>query len=88
MRCGSSDEKRYAATGQKNPASGGPERLIGGPESFRAALARHLGLGGTHIALRAAPNRPIARMSRSGPSNDLIRSEDALDETARPALRQ
>jgi len=28
MRCGASDEKRDAATGQKNPASGGPERLI------------------------------------------------------------
>ncbi len=46
MRCGTSDEKRDAATGQKNPASGGPERLIGCPESFWAALARHLGLGG------------------------------------------
>jgi hypothetical protein len=46
MRCGASDEKRDAARGQKNPASGGPERLIGGPESFWAALARHLGLGG------------------------------------------
>ncbi len=69
MRCGASDEKRDAATGQKNPAFGGPERLIG----CVAALARHLGLGGAHIALRAAP----ARMSRSGPSNDPIRSEDA-----------
>ncbi len=36
MRCGVSDEKRDAATGQKNPASGGPERLIG----CVAALAR------------------------------------------------
>ncbi len=47
MRCGASDEKRDAATGQKNPASatfdlGGPERLIG----CVAALARHLGFGG------------------------------------------
>jgi len=42
MRCGASDEKRDAATGQKNPASGGPERLIG----CVAALARHLRLGG------------------------------------------
>ncbi len=47
MRCGTSDEKRDAATGQKNPAfgqirTGGPERLIG----CVAALARHLGLGG------------------------------------------
>ena len=29
MRCGASDEKRDAARGQKNPAFGGPERLIG-----------------------------------------------------------
>ncbi len=36
MRCGASDEKRDAATGQKNPAFGGPERLIG----CVAALAR------------------------------------------------
>jgi len=28
MRCRASDEKRNAATGQKNPAFGGPERLI------------------------------------------------------------
>jgi hypothetical protein len=28
MRCGTSDEKRDAGTGQKNPAFGGPERLI------------------------------------------------------------
>jgi hypothetical protein len=28
MRCGASDEKRDAATGQNNPAFGGPERLI------------------------------------------------------------
>jgi len=33
MRCGASDEKRDAATGQNNPAfgqvrTGGPERLI------------------------------------------------------------
>ncbi len=34
MRCGTSDEKRDAATGQKNPAFGGPLRLIGGPGSF------------------------------------------------------
>jgi len=37
MRCGTSDEKRDAATGQKNPAFGGPERLIG----CVAALARY-----------------------------------------------
>ena len=74
MRCGASDEKRDAATGQKNPAFGGPERLIGCPESFWAALARHLGLGGPRIAPRAAPNR----MSRSGPSNGPIRSDNAL----------
>jgi hypothetical protein len=47
MRCGASDEKCDAATGQKNPAfgqvcTGEPERLIG----WVAALARHLGLGG------------------------------------------
>ena len=36
MRCGVSDEKRDAGTGQKNPAFGGPERLIG----CVAALAR------------------------------------------------
>ncbi len=70
MRCGASDEKRDAATGQKNPAFGGPERLIG----CVAALARHLGLGGPRIAPRAAPNR----MSRSGPSNDPVRSDSAL----------
>ncbi len=46
MRCGASDEKRDAATGQKNLAFGGPERLIGCPESFWAALARHLHSGG------------------------------------------
>jgi hypothetical protein len=28
MRCGASDEKCDAATGQKNPAFGGPERPI------------------------------------------------------------
>ncbi len=37
MRYGSSDEKRDAATGQKNPAFGGPERLIG----WVPALARY-----------------------------------------------
>ena len=41
MRWGSSDEKRDAAMGQKNPAFGGPERLIGCAESFWAALARY-----------------------------------------------
>ncbi len=60
MRCGTSDEKRDAATGQKNPAFGGPERLIG----CVAALARHLGLGGTRgaphrAARRACPNEPL-----------------------------
>ncbi len=41
-----------------------------------AALARHLGLGAPH---RAAPGPPsFARMSRSGPSNDRVRSENAL----------
>jgi hypothetical protein len=48
MRCGASDEKRDAATGQKNPAFGGPERLIG----YVAALARC-----PKIAPRAAPAR-------------------------------
>jgi len=57
MRCGASDEKRDAATGQKNPAfgqvrTGGPERLIG----CVAALARHLGLGGP--TSRRAPRLP------------------------------
>ena len=61
MRCGASDEKRDAATGQNNPASGGPERLIGCPESFWAALPPYE-TRGPHIAPRAAP----ARMSRSG----------------------
>ena len=75
MRCGTSDEKRDAATGQMTPAFGGPGRLIGGPESYWAALARHLRLGGPHIAPRAA----LARMSRSGPSNDPVRSDNALD---------
>ncbi len=74
MRCGSSDEKCDAATGQNNPAfgqvrTGGPQRLIGCPESY---------WGGTcpisHIAPRAAPDR----MSHSGPSNDPVRSEEAL----------
>ncbi len=53
MRCGSSDEKRDAATGQKNPAFGGPGQLIG----CVAALAR---------------------MSRSGPTNDPVRPDNAL----------
>ncbi len=57
MRCGTSDEKRDAATGQNNPASGqvrtgGPERRIG----CVAALARHLGLGGP--TSRRAPRLP------------------------------
>ena len=57
MRCGASDKKRDAATGQKNPAfgqvrTGGPERLIG----CVAALARHLGLGGP--TSRRAPRLP------------------------------
>ena len=56
MRCGASDEKRDAATGQKNPAFGGPERLIGCPESFWAALARHLGVRGP--TSRRAPRLP------------------------------
>ncbi len=51
MRCGVSDEKRAAGTGQKNRAFGGPERLIG----CVATLARDLGLGGPRIAPRAAP---------------------------------
>ncbi len=76
MRCGSSDEKRNAARGQKVPAfgqvrTGGPERRIG----CVPALARHPGLGGARIAPRAAPDR----MSRSGPSNVRVRSEDALE---------
>ncbi len=56
MRCGASDEKRDAATGPKNPAFGGPERLIGCPGSSWAALARHLGLGGP--TSRRAPRLP------------------------------
>ena len=57
MRCGASDKKRDAATGQKNPAfgqvrTGGPERLIG----CVAALARHPGLGGS--TSRRAPRLP------------------------------
>jgi hypothetical protein len=79
MRCGASDEKRDAATGQKNPAFGGPERLIGCPESFWVALCPPSGTRGSRIAPRAAP----ARMSRSGPSNDPIRSEDALEPATR-----
>ncbi len=60
MRCGSSDEKRDAATGQMNTAFGGPERLIGGV----AALAPHLGLGGptSRRATRLpahCPNEPL-----------------------------
>ncbi len=74
MRCGASDEKRDAATGQKNPAFGGPERLIGCPESYWGGACPPSGTRGPHIAPRAAP----ARMSRSGPSNDPVRSEDAL----------
>ena len=58
MRCGASDEKCDAATGQKNPASGGLERLIG----CVAALAR---------------------MSRSCPSNDPVRSDNALTRETR-----
>ncbi len=56
MRCPASDEKRDAAAGQKNPAFGGPERLIGWVASFWAALARHLGLGGP--TARRAPRLP------------------------------
>ncbi len=56
MRWGASDDKRDAATGPKNPAFGGLERHIGCPESFWAALARHLGLGGP--ASRRAPRLP------------------------------
>ncbi len=43
--------------GQKNPAFGGPERLIG----CVATLARHLGLGGptSRPARRACPNEPL-----------------------------
>ena len=60
MRCGASDEKRDAATGQNNPAFGGPERLIGCPESFWAALARHTRPGDPHrAARRACPNEPL-----------------------------
>ena len=56
MRCGASDEKCDAATGQKNLAFGGPERLIG----CVAALARHLGPGVPHrAARRALPNEPL-----------------------------
>ncbi len=60
MRCGASDEKRDAATGQKNPAFGqvrvgGPERLIGRV----ASLARNLRLGGP--TSRCAP-RLTARL--------------------------
>ncbi len=54
MRCGASDEKRDAATGQKNPAFGGPERLIG----CVAALARHLRRWAPR-SRRACPNEPL-----------------------------
>ena len=50
MRCGASDKKRDAATGQNNPAFGGPERLIG----CVAALARHTRPGVPHRAARRA----------------------------------
>ncbi len=83
MRCGVSDKKRDAATGQKNPAFG--QVRTGGARAAHR-LRRELlggacppsGTRGSHIAPRAAPDRPIARMSRSGPSNDPVRSEDAL----------
>ncbi len=80
MRCRESDEKRDAATGQKNPAFG-QVRTWGATAAHR--LPREL-LGGacppsgtrmTRIAPRAAP----CRMSRSGSSNDPVRSEDALN---------
>ncbi len=73
MRCGASDEKRDAATGQKNPAF----RQWG----WWATAAHRLRCGAcpmSHIELRTAPARPIARMSRSGPSNDRVWSEDTL----------
>jgi len=41
MRCGASDEKRDAATGPKNPAFGGPERLIGGVAALARCPASH-----------------------------------------------
>ena len=76
MRCGASVEKRDAATGQKNPASG--QVRVGGQGDASAAqraFGRRLPAiyesGGAH---RAAP----ARMSRSGPSNDPVRSDNAL----------
>ncbi len=67
---GSANLERDAATGQKNPAFGGPERLIG----CVAGACPPSGTRGPHIAPRAAP----ARMSRSGPSNDPVRSDVAL----------
>ncbi len=55
MRCGASDEKRDAATGQKNPAFGGPERLIGCPASFWAAVLPAIwDSGAPHRAARRA----------------------------------
>ena len=60
MRCRASDEKRDAATGPKNPAFGGPGRLIG----CVAAIARHLGLRGTRIAPR--PGRMVEAAARRG----------------------
>ncbi len=60
MRCRASDEKRDAATGQKNPAFGGPERLIGCPESFWAALPAIWDSGAPPRAeRRACPNEPL-----------------------------
>ncbi len=52
MRCRASDEKRDAGTGPKNPAFGGPERLIG----CVAALAR---CPASRPARRACPNEPL-----------------------------
>ena len=44
MRCGVSDEKRDAGTGQKNPAFGGPERRNGCvPVDLRAQAGKAQG---------------------------------------------
>ncbi len=75
MRCGASDEKHGRGHGTKEPGlrwAGAAHRV---PRELLGGACPPSGSPGPHVAPRAAP----ARMSRSGPSNDPVRSDNALD---------
>ncbi len=81
MRCGALDEKRDAATGQKNPAFGAPERLIGcvatlarirSCEGLKTANPAYGGAGGHDLYITEADSGRILRAQLPTPGHVLL----------------